>query len=329
MFETEKIFSITSEIQFELLALEIFRFQAEHTAIYRKYLELLKCNPGRITSTSQIPFLPVEFYKSHEISSENQESRSKMKTFSSSGTTGQEVSKHFVSDISVYEKSFRKGFELFYGSVRDYCIIALLPSYLEREGSALVYMMDALSKDSQNSQSGFYLHNQQELFETLAELKNQKQKTLLLGVTYALIDFVENHPINFPDLIVMETGGMKGKRGEMIRADVHDKLCNGFGISSVHSEYGMTELLSQAYSSGYGIFHTPPWMKIVIHQQHDLFSEAGEGQTGVISVIDLANIYSCSFITTQDVGRKHADGSFEVLGRTDFSDVRGCNLLIG
>ncbi|CAN5603113.1 acyltransferase [soil metagenome] len=328
MFETDIIFSINSENQFEKVALEIFRFQAEHTVIYRKYLELLKCDPGKITSSTQIPFLPVEFFKSHEILVKNQESRAKMKTFSSSGTTDNIVSKHFVSDISVYDKSFRKGFELFYGDVSDYCILALLPSYLEREGSSLVYMMDALIKDSNNSQSGFYLHNKAELFNVLSELKKQNQKPLLLGVTYALLDFAENHPIHFPELIVMETGGMKGKREEMIRSDVHEKLKKGFGISSVHSEYGMTELLSQAYSSGDGIFLTPPWMKIIIHQQSDLFSEAGEGQTGVISVIDLANIYSCSFITTQDVGRKHSDGSFEVLGRTDFSDMRGCNLMV-
>ncbi|MCX6274148.1 MAG: acyl transferase [Bacteroidetes bacterium] len=321
-------FLIDSPNEFEKAALEIFQFQALHNPVYKKYLELLKCNPESVTSTSQIPFLPVEFYKTHEVRARSQEERVKTKTFSSSGTSGQEVSKHFVEDISVYEKSFRKGFELFYGPVKDFCVLALLPSYLEREGSSLVYMMDTLIKDSGHPQSGFYLHNHDQLFNVLTELKAAGNKTILIGVTYALLDFAESHPIDFPQLIVMETGGMKGKREEMIRADVHEKLKKGFGVSHIHSEYGMTELLSQAYSKGDGIFQTPPWMKIIIHQQHDLFSEAGEGQTGVISVIDLANIYSCSFITTQDVGRKHADGSFEVLGRTDFSDVRGCNLMI-
>ncbi len=329
IINTEKIFSISSEREFENISLEIFRFQALFNPVYKKYLELLKCNPELVTSTSQIPFLPIEFFKSYKVVADSHISNLTSHIFLSSGTSGQEVSKHFVEDISVYEKSFRKGFELFYGQVSDYCMLALLPSYLEREGSSLVYMMDALIKDSVHPQSGFYLNNHQQLFEVLTELRDKGQKTILLGVTYALLDFAENLPLNIPELIVMETGGMKGGREEMIRADVHEVLKKGFGVSHIHSEYGMTELLSQAYSKGEGVFQTPPWMKIVIHQQHDLFSEAGEGQTGVISVIDLANIYSCSFITTQDVGRKHAEGTFEVMGRTDFSDVRGCNLMVG
>ena len=331
----EKIFFINSEKGFEAIALEIFRFQAQHNLVYRKYIDLIKCTPGQVTSIAQIPFLPIEFFKTHEVLAVQphpdsyRDSNFKHSTFTSSGTTGQEVNRHFVVDISIYENSFRSGFELFYGPVKNYCLLALLPSYLEREGSSLVYMMDALIKDSGHPQSGFYLDNAEQLSEVLKELKEKNQKTLLLGVTYALLDFAEKFPVSFPELVVMETGGMKGKREEMIRSDVHELLKKGFGVSHIHSEYGMTELLSQAYSKGDGIFQTPPWMKIIIHQQNDLFSEAVEGQTGVISVIDLANIYSCSFITTQDVGRKHADGSFEVLGRTDFSDVRGCNLMIG
>lgn len=329
MINSEKIFTINSPGEFERMALEIFRFQALHNPVYEKFLELIKCKPEGVTSNSQIPFLPIEFFKTHDILAvKPRTSNLKQITFTSSGTSGQEVSKHIVTDISVYDKSFRRGFELFYGPVKDYCVLALLPSYLEREGSSLVYMMDALIKESGHPQSGFYLHNHDALLKVLTELRVNAQKTLLIGVTYALLDFDETHAINFPELIVMETGGMKGKREEMIRADVHEQLKKGFGVSHIHSEYGMTELLSQAYSKGDGIFQTPPWMKIIIHQQHDLFTEAGEGQTGVISVIDLANIYSCSFITTQDVGRKHTDGSFEVLGRTDFSDLRGCNLLI-
>ena len=331
----DNIFVINSEKEFENNALDIFRFQAANSSVYKKYLELLKCNPDKVTSIAEIPFLPIEFFKTHEIRSGNQdlrigdpESGPQSRIFTSSGTSGQETSKHFVTDISIYGKSFHAGFELFYGPVTGYCILGLLPSYLERKGSSLVYMMDSLIKDSGHPQSGFYLHNRQELYHVLTDLKSKKQKTLLLGVTYALLDFAAQHPLDFPELIVMETGGMKGRKEEMIRADVHKLLKKGFGVTHVHSEYGMTELLSQAYSKGEGIFQSPPWMRVVIHQQHDLFTEAEAGQTGVVSVIDLANIYSCSFITTQDVGRKHEDGSFEILGRTDFSDVRGCNLMI-
>jgi phenylacetate-coenzyme A ligase PaaK-like adenylate-forming protein len=330
MISAENIFSISSEKEFETLAIEVFRFQAERNPVYQKYLQLLKCNPDAVSSTSEIPFLPVEFFKTYDVLAvQPQTPNLNPQTFTSSGTTGQDVSRHLVADIAVYEKSFRAGFELFYGDVKKYCVLALLPSYLEREGSSLVYMMDALIKDSSHPQSGFYLHNHQQLFNVLTDLQGENQKTILLGVTYALLDFSEKHPIQFSELIVMETGGMKGKREEMIRSEMHDRLKKDFGVSHIHSEYGMTELLSQAYSKGEGIFKTPPWMKIVIHQQHDLFSEAAEGETGVVSVIDLANVYSCSFITTQDVGRKNQDGSFEILGRTDFSDIRGCNLMIG
>jgi len=317
-----------SNTEFEKSALEIFRFQSEHNPVYKKYLELLHCNPETVDSISDIPFLPVEFFKTHDIKTQSSDSNSIPIIFTSSGTSTETVSRHIVNDISIYERSFLKGFEMFYGPVTDYCILALLPSYLEREGSSLIYMMDRLIKDSSHKLSGFYLHDHEQLSTVLKEQRELKQKTLLLGVTYALLDFAENYSMDFPELIVMETGGMKGKRDEMIRADVHDILKKGFCVNRIHSEYGMTELLSQAYSNGNGIFHCPPWMKIVIRQQHDLFSEEDDGKTGVISVIDLANIYSCSFITTQDVGRKNPDGSFEVLGRTDFSDVRGCNLMV-
>lgn len=331
MIDPREIFSINSIASFSKNALEIFRFQSQHNDVYKKYLSLLECNPDSIKSVSEIPFLPIELFKTHEVittSIKPEIGNQKPETFTSSGTTGQTVSRHIVSDVTVYEKSFRRGFELFYGAVTDYCILALLPSYLEREGSSLVYMIKKLTEDSHHPRSGFYLHNLLDLHVVLKELRERRQKTLLLGVTNALLDFVDAHPIHFPNLIVMETGGMKGKREEMIRSDVHEILKKGFGVNYIHSEYGMTELLSQAYSKGDGIFQCPPWMKIVVRQQHDLLSEEEPGKTGVISVIDLANINSCSFIATQDVGRMHIDGSFEVLGRTDFSDVRGCNLMI-
>ena len=324
----EQIFQLSSSSEFDRYALEVFRFQSVRNEVYKKYLSLLGCNPDSILSVADIPFLPIEIFKTFDVVTNAEDSNGASVTFTSSGTTGQNVSRHIVSDVTIYESSFRKGFEFFYGPVSDYCILALLPGYMEREGSSLVFMMDRLIKDSNHSKSGFYLHEHQQLKEVLESLKVAKQKTLLLGVTYALLDFAEAFPFHFPELIVMETGGMKGNREEMIRTDVHEILKKGFGVQHIHSEYGMTELLSQAYSKGEGIFYRPPWMKIVIRQQHDLFSEEDRGRTGVISVIDLANIYSCSFITTQDVGRVNEDGSFEVLGRTDFSDVRGCNLMV-
>ena len=330
MINPKEIFAIGSTQAFTELALEVFRIQSHRNPLYKRYLELLQCNPEFVKSISEIPFLPIEFFKTHDIVTQSPDSVSGSNTitFTSSGTTGQTAGRHIVSDVSVYEESFSKGFELFYGRPSDYCILALLPNYLEREGSSLVYMMDRLIKDSNHSLSGFYLQDHQQLNRVLENLKAAKQKTLLLGVTYALLDFANAYPIHFPELIVMETGGMKGKREEMIRSEVHDLLKKGFGVERIHSEYGMTELLSQAYSHGEGVFHAPPWMKIIIRQQHDLFSEESNGKTGVISVIDLANIHSCSFIATQDVGRMHPDGWFEVLGRTDFSDVRGCNLMV-
>ena len=237
-------------------------------------------------------------------------------------------SKHLVTDVSWYEESFRRAFEIFYGDIRDYCILALLPSYLEREGSSLIYMAEDLVKRSNNPDSGFYLYNHDELYQQLKKQQDAKKPTLLIGVTFALLDFVEQYPIDFPELIVMETGGMKGRRKEMIREELHQTLCNGFGVDAIHSEYGMTELLSQAYSKGNGIFQCPPWMKIITRDTNDPISSLGNEKTGGINVIDLANINSCSFIATQDLGKVYADGSFEVLGRFDDSDIRGCNLLI-
>lgn len=272
-----------------------------------------------------IPFLPIDLFKIHKIVSGN--ARSQI-IFSSSGTTGMNQSKHFITDIGIYKQSYRQGFKEFYGDIRDIAVLALLPSYQEREGSSLIYMVDDLISQSACSQSGYFLYNHAELTETLNQLKANHTHTLLIGVTYALLDFAESHSIEFPELIVMETGGMKGQRREMIREELHEALCQGFGVPAIHSEYGMTELLSQAYSKGGGRFHCPPWMQVSIRDTNDPLEILKPGQTGGINVIDLANINSCAFIATQDLGRLHDDGSFEILGRFDNSDIRGCNLLV-
>ena len=319
-------FSIQTEAEFNQAALDIFRFQAVNNAIYREYISHLKVEVEGIKDYKNIPFLPISFFKSHSVVSSNQPVEI---TFSSSGTTGQMTSKHLVQDLSIYEDSYNKAFELFYGKADDYCILALLPSYLERDGSSLIYMVDDLLKQSTHSKSGYFLHNHEELNQTLEELKSAKQKTILIGVTYALLDFTEQYQINFPELIVMETGGMKGKRKEMVRAEFHQLLCQAFGVKHIHSEYGMTELLSQGYSKGSGIFECPPWMKILLRDTSDpLTILSAEHTTGGINVIDLANINSCSFIATQDLGKIHGENRFEIMGRFDNADIRGCNLLV-
>jgi hypothetical protein len=310
-----KLFSIQNESAFNSVALEVFKLQAKECPVYNDYLHFLNVKPDQINDVSNIPFLPIEFFKSHQI-------------FSSSGTTGSQTSKHYVSDLSIYEESFRTGFELFYGDTANVAILALLPSYLERTGSSLIYMVDDLIKSSQCLESGYFLYNYDELYETLVSLKAKKTPTILFGVTYALLDFIEKNPIEFPELIVMETGGMKGKRKEIIRQELHEILCSGFGVPTIHAEYGMTELLSQAYSKGNGLFDCPPWMKVFIRDINDPFSYLERGISGGINIIDLANINSCSFISTQDLGRKYQNNQFEVLGRFDQSDVRGCNLMI-
>jgi phenylacetate-coenzyme A ligase PaaK-like adenylate-forming protein len=319
------IFSIDSEEAFNKLTLDIFNHQAENCAVYKSYLYHLGVQPGNINHVAEIPYLPISFFKTHEVLSDQREPEI---VFSSSGTTGMVQSKHLVTDVKVYEDSFNKAFEQFYGSIADTCLLALLPSYLERDGSSLIYMVDALLKQSSHPDSGYFLHNYQELYQKLQQLQAAKQKTILIGVTYALLDFLEVHALNFPELIVMETGGMKGKRKEMVREELHEVLKAGFGVSAIHSEYGMTELLSQAYSYGDGIFNCPAWMKIVLRDTNDPLSLIKNQQTGGINVIDLANVNSCAFIATQDLGRVFADGSFEVLGRFDHADIRGCNLLV-
>lgn len=321
----EQVFSITKEEQFNETALQVFRFQAENNAVYRQFVRGLNIDSANINSVEQIPFLPVEFFKAHNVVSVDAEPQI---TFTSSGTTGMITSSHHVSDVSWYEESFRRAFELFYGDIKQYTVLALLPAYLEREGSSLIYMAQDMITQSGNADSGFYLYNHEDLHQTLLKQQSANKPTILIGVTFALLDFVDNYKLNFPDLIVMETGGMKGRRKEMIREELHATLCAGFGVQHIHSEYGMTELLSQAYSKGEGIFNCPPWMRIITRDTNDPLSLVGVGKTGGVNIIDLANINSCSFIATQDLGKIYPDGSFEILGRFDNSDIRGCNLLI-
>jgi hypothetical protein len=321
----QQVFSIHSNDEFNHAAITIFKHQAKCCAVYRDFIAGLRIDPENVTRIAEIPFLPIEFFKTHRvISSQNPE----QVTFTSSGTTGMITSSHFVTDVSWYEESFRNAFTLFYGDIRSYTVLALLPSYLEREGSSLIYMANDLIKQSENQDSGFFLYNHNELEQQLKKQQTAKKPTLLIGVTFALLDFVETHQINFPELIVMETGGMKGRRKEMIREELHNELCRGFGVNAIHSEYGMTELLSQAYSKGDGIFSCAPWMRIITRDTNDPMSILDNDKAGGINVIDLANINSCSFIATQDLGRVYQDGSFEVLGRFDNADIRGCNLLI-
>ncbi len=320
----KKIFKLTDEGQFNEICMEVFRYQSVYCEVYRKYLQGLNIDPDTINSIKSIPFLPIEFFKTHKIITGK---RSIETVFESSGTTGMNVSKHFVCDENLYQQSYLSSFELFYGDIKDCCVLGLLPSYLERENSSLVYMVEGLIKKSDHPLSGFHLHDIDRLIETLKTLTKANQKIWLIGVTYALLDLAEKLDFPLTNTIVLETGGMKGKRKEMVREELHAILQQKFSLKNIHSEYGMTELLSQAYSIGEGIFKTPPWMKILIRDTNDPFSILDTGKAGGINVIDLANVYSCSFIATQDLGKLKNDGSFEVLGRFDNSDIRGCNLL--
>ena len=325
MINPQDIFTISSQKQFEKIALKVFRFQYENNLVYQEFCDFLKIDKQSVKTLQQIPFLPIQFFKNHNVVSNTNEIQ---ETFTSSGTTGMITSKHLVTDVSLYEQSYRNAFSEFYGNIEDYAILALLPSYLERSGSSLIYMVKDLIELSNNEHSGFYLHNYDELIAKLIELDNAGQNILLIGVTYALLDLVEKQKFQLKNTIIMETGGMKGKRKELIREELHEILCDGFGVSSIHSEYGMTELLSQAYSLGNGIFECPAWMQILIRDTEDALTYVNNGKTGGINVIDLANINSCSFIATQDLGKKYPNNSFEVLGRFDNSDIRGCNLMV-
>ena len=325
MKHKNSIFNIQSETDFKATALEVFKFQFEHNALYRSFCDLLYKHPSDVTSLEQIPFLPIEFFKTHTIISTNKPTKA---TFTSSGTTGSIVSKHHVVDLDVYKQSFRTGFESFYGTIENYTVLALLPSYLEREGSSLVYMANDMILQSKQPESGFYLHDLEALKNTLTSLEAKGQKTLLIGVSYALLDLIEAYSFELKHTIVMETGGMKGQRKELVKSELHALLKQGFGVDTIHSEYGMTELLSQAYSKGGGVFKTPPWMKVLTRDPEDALSIQPIGKSGGINIIDLANINSCAFIATQDLGKIRSDGTFEILGRFDQSDIRGCNLMV-
>jgi len=306
-------------------ALEVFRYQAVHNAVYSEFLSLLGIKGLSVRSVADIPFLPVSLFRNHRIVTGDWVPEA---VFTSSGTTGDQTASHFVKSLKLYEESFLSGFSHFYGDISEYVILALLPSYLEREGSSLVYMADRLIKGSGSELSGFYLHNYGELVSILPAARASGRKVMIIGVTYALLNLAEQFAPALSDIIVVETGGMKGMRHEMIREELHKTLNDAFGTIAIHSEYGMTELLSQAWSQGRGLFQCPPWMRVVLGDVNDPLSVTeAPGSSGTINIIDLANIWSCSFLATSDLGRLHENGSFEVTGRYDNSDIRGCNLL--
>ena len=321
----ETIFNIKSQEQFTEIAIAVFKHQFKNNKVYRSFCDLINKHPSDVVKVEQIPFLPIQFFKTRQVLSSVEEVD---EIFTSSGTTGNITSKHFVTDINLYKESYSKGFAHFYGNIETYVVLALLPNYLERNGSSLVFMVDDLITKSKNSESGFYLNNIDELAKKLIYLEEKGQKTLLIGVSFALLDLIEKHQFNLKNTVVMETGGMKGRRKELIRKELHQLLQEGFGVDEIHSEYGMTELLSQAYSKGNGFFETPPWMTVLARDTEDALTILPRGKAGGINVIDLANYNSCSFIATQDLGKVHKNETFEIIGRFDNSDIRGCNLMV-
>ncbi|RKR15117.1 acyl-protein synthetase LuxE [Maribacter vaceletii] len=325
MIDTKHIFTINSKADFNALAIQVFKHQYKTNLVYQEFCNHLGKDVSNVSQIQEIPFIPIDFFKSKTILSGKEKAGT---IFTSSGTTGSITSKHYVTDTKLYEESYLKAFKHFYGSITEYCVLALLPSYLERKGSSLIYMVDDLIKKSEHPKSGFFLNNTDTLLETLKTLQDSNTKILLIGVSFALLDLVEANQLHLKNTIVMETGGMKGRRKEMIREELHETLKKGFGVSKIHSEYGMTELLSQGYSNGNGIFNCPPWMKVLTRDTEDPLTLQGYGKTGGVNVIDLANINSCSFIATQDLGKVYENDTFEILGRFDHSDIRGCNLLV-
>ena len=322
--DTTRIFEISSEEDFSALVLEVFEYQYRQTDVYREFCQHLGVSPRHISSPDHIPFLPIEFFKSRRVLAKERKTEL---CFRSSGTTASNLSQHYIADPEIYRQSFIRGFEYFYGDVSNYCVLALLPSYLERHDSSLVYMAREFIRQSDFEESGFYLSDLNRLSDQLSLLNHKNIPVLLIGVTFALLDLATQHSTSLPNTIVMETGGMKGRKKEMVREEVHKILKEAWGVEEIHSEYGMTELLSQAYSKARGIFECPPWMRVLIRDPEDPLKLVDRGVSGGINIIDLANVYSCSFIATQDLGKIRSDGGFEVLGRFDHSDIRGCNLM--
>jgi phenylacetate-coenzyme A ligase PaaK-like adenylate-forming protein len=321
-----RLFAVSNQDDFNKAALEVFNYQRDNNPVYGAFTHSLGKGRSSARTLEELTFLPVEFFRNHKVITGGLEEET---IFESSGTTGVTTGRHYVCDLGLYEESFMKTFRLFYGDPEEYMIAALLPSYIERAGSSLVYMADRLIKTSRHRLSGFYKGNPSELLRALDTAKKERGKVLLLGVSFALLDLAEEFSPDLSGVTVMETGGMKGRRKEITREELHKSLREKFNVQNIHSEYGMTELLSQAYSPGDGLFHCPPWMKIIIRDPHDPLTIHTEvGRTGGINIIDLANMNSCSFIATGDLGRLHDDGGFEVIGRLDNSDIRGCNLLI-
>ena len=325
MHNFEKIFNIQNHSDFKKQCLDIYHFQYQNNYVYQNYCNMICENPININEINKIPFLPISFFKTKKILSVDKFE----KVFYSSGTTTKSRSKHFISDLKLYQESFINNFRLNYGDINQYTIIALLPNYYENKDSSLIYMVERLIKLTKSNESGFYLDDYSKLSKKLIELdiKNER-KTILIGVPYALLDLIDFNQFQLNNTIIMETGGMKGKRKEMVRKELHEKLKLGFGVKKIHSEYGMTELLSQAYSKGDGVFKTPSWMKVFIRDINDAQNLDFNKKSGAINIIDLANYNSCSFIATDDMGKLVNDDEFEVIGRIDNSDVRGCNLLI-
>ena len=328
----ENPFHTFTDQEFNDYAVELFRFQYENNEVYRTFCDGIHTPVEEVSTIDKIPFLPISFFKTHQIKTT---SFIEEKIFTSSGTTGMDFSQHFIKDLALYQQAFIASFNHFYGDFSSFTFLALLPNYLERNNSSLIYMMDHFIAHSSHSDSGYYLYNHDDLYKKLIDLKAKGQKTILFGVTYALLDFIEKYQLDFPELIVFETGGMKGRRKELVKEELHQILQKGFGVKTIHSEYGMCELLSQAYSAGKNLFYTPPWIKMVIRDEKEPIpiektqkAPLAPPKTGVINIIDFANIYSCSFIATEDLGRVHEDGSIEILGRLDSAQIRGCNLLV-
>ena len=323
MLNADKIFNVDDK-NFEQIAFEVFRFQYINNNIYKSYCDLLKKTPSNIGDISGIPFLPISFFKSHSVMC----TKKYDKVFHSSGTTNENLSKHYVSDIHIYEQSFLKNFIDNYGDPKDYVILGLLPNYMENENSSLIYMVNNLIKLSESNDSGFFLKEYDFIIEKMKSLARENKKIILVGVSYALLDLTESKNLNFENTIIIETGGMKGRRREMIKKELHETLKERTGLKKIHSEYGMTELLSQAYSKGDGIFSCPNWMRVFIRDINDPNFLYSNNKSGGINIIDLANINSCSFIATEDMGSLHKNGNFEIMGRIDHTDTRGCNLLV-